>query len=159
MGHQFAHRRLEVVVAHDTAGDPGRARSDSALVKDHDVVAAAQAPGPEFPGKMPCGGEPMDSGTDDDVATAGRDGSHSDRLSLATTRIARHRAIRLTERLRTLGGSFPGRRTGTGQPGRGSACGAHLAFRPRRPCRWLSTPSPSGIARCSCEEWVTWSRW
>src|SRR5262249_61807941 len=81
---------LEVVVAHDSAGDPGRARSDGALVKDDDVVAAAQAPGPEFPGVMPWGGEPMDSGTDDDVATAGRDGSHSDRLSLAPRRIARY---------------------------------------------------------------------
>ena len=45
--HELAHRRLEVVVAHDAAGDAGGTRADAGLVDDKDLLAALR----EVPGR------------------------------------------------------------------------------------------------------------
>src|SRR5262249_60479653 len=80
--HQLAHRRLEVVVADDPAGDPRGASADAALVEDEDVLAAAMAAGPQFPGQMPRGGEPVNPRADDDVTAGGREGRVGHRFTL-----------------------------------------------------------------------------
>ena len=43
--HELLHGRLEVVVAHDAAGDAGRAGAGMRLLEDHDVGAGALAAG------------------------------------------------------------------------------------------------------------------
>jgi hypothetical protein len=65
--HELAHRRLEVVVADDTAGDAGRPGAHAALVEDDDVLATAEAAAAELGREMPCGGQPVDTRTDDHV--------------------------------------------------------------------------------------------
>jgi len=55
-GHQLRHRGLEVVVAHDPARDPRRARGDARLVDDEDALAIAR--------RVPGGREPVHSGAD-----------------------------------------------------------------------------------------------
>ena len=55
-GHQLAHRRLEVVVAHDAAGDPGRPGGDPVFV-DHEHALALLR---EVPGRR----EAVDAGAD-----------------------------------------------------------------------------------------------
>jgi hypothetical protein len=57
--HQLAHRGLEVVVAHDAAGDAGRAGGHPGLV-DHEHVLAAL-------GEVPCGRQPVDARADYEV--------------------------------------------------------------------------------------------
>ena len=57
--HQLGHRRLEVVVADDAAGDPGRARGTRGLV-DHQHLLAAL-------GEVPGGGEAVNARSDDQV--------------------------------------------------------------------------------------------
>jgi hypothetical protein len=68
--HELAHRRLEVVVADDTAGDAGGASTDAGLVEDEDVFPAAEATAAQFPREMPRGGQSMDTPADDDIPAA-----------------------------------------------------------------------------------------
>ena len=49
-GHQLAHGRLVVVVAHDAAGDPRRARADTGLVHDQHVRLLALGATAPWPG-------------------------------------------------------------------------------------------------------------
>ena len=70
--HQLAHRRLEVVVADDAAGDPGRARTGMRLVQHEDVRASAVPASAELLREVVRGREPVDSGPDDDVWNASR---------------------------------------------------------------------------------------
>ncbi len=65
-GHQLAHRGLEVVVAHDAAGDAGRPRGHPGLV-DHEHVGAALR-------QVPGGGEAVHPRSDDEHVGLGRDG-------------------------------------------------------------------------------------
>src|SRR5262249_9201598 len=90
VSHQLAHGGLEVVVADDAAGDSRRARADAPLVKDEDVLAAAQAAGRQLPGQVPGRGQPVDSGAADDITTAGRDGSHCVRPSPGAQTLVAH---------------------------------------------------------------------
>ena len=66
--HQLAHRRLEVVVAHDAAGNAGRARTGMRLVEHDDVRAGAGTAGRQLLREVVRGREAVDAGTDDDVA-------------------------------------------------------------------------------------------
>src|SRR5262249_17890058 len=65
--HELAHRRLEVVVADDAAGDAGRAGAHPALVEDEDVLAATEATAPQLAREVPRGGEPVDTRAHDHV--------------------------------------------------------------------------------------------
>ncbi len=68
--HQLGHRRLEVVVAHDAAGDPGRAGRDTGLVDDQDVLARSLAPRLELLGEVVGGRQAVDARPDHDEADA-----------------------------------------------------------------------------------------
>src|SRR5262249_4919868 len=65
--HEFAHGRLEVVVADDAAGDAGRAGAHPPLVEDEDVLAATEAPAPQRAREMPRGGQSVDARANDHV--------------------------------------------------------------------------------------------
>ena len=65
--HELAHRRLEVVVADDAAGDARGAGARLRLVEDDDVGARAGAAGAKLLGEVVGGREPVDAGADDDV--------------------------------------------------------------------------------------------
>ena len=65
--HELAHRRLEVVVANDAAGDPGRPRAGPGLVEDDDVPSRADPAGSELARQVVGGRKAVDSGADDDV--------------------------------------------------------------------------------------------
>src|SRR5918998_2899849 len=67
MGHQFAHRRLEVVVTDRTAGDPRGARGDAGLVEHDHVLARAAPPGPQFSCQVPGSAQAMNPGPDNNV--------------------------------------------------------------------------------------------
>ena len=71
--HELAHRRLEVVVADDAAGDPGRARAGMRLVQHDDVRPRAEAALTQLLREVVRRREPVDAGADDDVGTALRD--------------------------------------------------------------------------------------
>src|SRR6266536_1478886 len=73
MCHQFAHRRLEVIVADGPASYAGRTGADSALVEDQDVLTPAEPVRAEFPGQMPGRGQSVDACTDDDVPAVSGD--------------------------------------------------------------------------------------
>jgi hypothetical protein len=62
-GHELGHRGLEVVVAHDPAGDARGAGGDAGLVDDEDLLAVL--------GEVPGGGEAVDPGADDQVLGGG----------------------------------------------------------------------------------------
>ena len=66
MGHQLAHGRLEVVVAHHAAGDAAGAGRDRGLVDHQDVLAAALALGFQLGGQVPGGRQAVNAGADDD---------------------------------------------------------------------------------------------
>src|SRR5207247_7567969 len=106
MGHQLAHRGLEVVVADGAAGYAGRTRADAALVEYEDVLAPAEPAGSQVPGQMPGRGQAVDARADDDVAAVSAD--HGTRLS---TQGARQHRIHGTERPwctpSGTGGTFP----------------------------------------------------
>src|SRR3546814_17499946 len=68
--HGLAHGRLEVVVAHDAAGDAAGPGGDAALVDDEDVLAAALAARRQRLGQVQRGREAVDAGADDDNAAA-----------------------------------------------------------------------------------------
>ena len=70
VGHQFAHGRLEVVVADHPAGDAGGAGGDAGLVEHDDVAAVAAAAGAQFAREMPGGAQAVDAGADDHVGRA-----------------------------------------------------------------------------------------
>src|SRR3546814_7790838 len=70
VGHELAHGRLEVVVAHDAAGDAAGPGGDAALVDDEDVLAAALAARRQRLGQVQRGREAVDAGADDDNAAA-----------------------------------------------------------------------------------------
>ena len=61
-GHQLGHRGLEVVVAHDAAGDARGAGGDAGLVDDEDLLALL--------GEVPGGGEAVHARADDEVRSA-----------------------------------------------------------------------------------------
>ena len=71
-GHQLLHGRLEVVVAHDAAGDPGRAGRHAGLVHHEHLLAAL--------GEVPGGREPVDACAYDEGADGPR-GSLSGRAA------------------------------------------------------------------------------
>ncbi len=61
------HRRREVEVAHDAAGDPGRARADMALLEDDDVLPRPLAACLELEREVVRAREAVDAAPDDDV--------------------------------------------------------------------------------------------
>ena len=65
--HQLAHRRLEVVVADDAAGDAGGAGRDVALVHNRDVGTVATALRLQPKREVVGGAEAVDSGPDDQI--------------------------------------------------------------------------------------------
>ena len=69
--HQLAHRGLEIVVAHDAAGDASRAGAGKRLVEHEDVRARAQGAPTERHSEVVSGGKAMHSRADDDVACGG----------------------------------------------------------------------------------------
>src|SRR5919109_1299593 len=69
--HQLAHRRLEIVVPDDAAGDAGGARAGLRLLDDDDVLAAAEAALAQLLRQVVGGREPVDAGADDDVRGRG----------------------------------------------------------------------------------------
>ena len=70
--HQLAHRRLEVVVADDAAGDAGGACARGRLLDHGDVGAGAEAALPELDGEVVGGREAVHAGADDDEAGRSR---------------------------------------------------------------------------------------
>ncbi len=72
--HELAHRRLEVVVAHDAAGDAGRTGARAGLVEHYDVRARPGTARLELPGEVVGGRETVDAGADDDILR--RSGDH-----------------------------------------------------------------------------------
>ena len=72
--HELAHRRLEVVVADDAAGDARGACSWLRLVEDDDVGARARTACPQLLGEVVGGRQPVDAGADDDVRGLLRNG-------------------------------------------------------------------------------------
>ena len=72
--HQAAHRRLEVVVADDAAGDARGTGGDRRLVEHQDVPAAAQPAPAQVLGEVPGGAEAVDAGADDDIVDMRRKG-------------------------------------------------------------------------------------
>ena len=80
-GHQLAHRRLEVVVAHDAAGDARGAGGDAGLVHhEHPLATASQVPRRR---------EPVDPRADHEHAGAGRHLRHAGRLYTNSSTAAR----------------------------------------------------------------------
>ena len=72
--HQAAHRRLEVIVAHDAAGDARGAGGDAGFVDHQHVLAAALAGLAQVLGQMPGRTEAMNAGADDQVFDMGGEG-------------------------------------------------------------------------------------
>lgn len=72
VGHEFAHGRLKVVVAHHPTGNTGCARADGGLFNDEDVLTAAPAAAFQFQGQVVGGAETVDPGADDQVFAVGR---------------------------------------------------------------------------------------
>src|ERR1700730_5195768 len=70
MGHEPAHRGLEVVVADHAAGEARRPGSDPGLVEEEDALSRALAASFELLAKVPRGGEAVHSGPDHDEARA-----------------------------------------------------------------------------------------
>ncbi len=71
--HELAHRRLEVVVADDAAGDPARTRARRRLVEDDDVRARAGSARSKLLREVVRGRESVDPGADHDVRRASGD--------------------------------------------------------------------------------------
>jgi len=70
--HQLAHRRLEVVVADDAAGDSRRARAGRALLENDDVRARPEPACAQLLGEVVGGRETVDAGADDDIRRCAR---------------------------------------------------------------------------------------
>ena len=70
--HELAHRRLEVVVADDAAGDAGGTGAGSRLVEDDDVGARAGAALLQLDGEVVRGRQAVHAGADDDEAGRSR---------------------------------------------------------------------------------------
>ena len=68
--HELLHRGLEVVVAHDAAGDAGRAGARVRLLEDHDVGARARAAGGQLLAEVVRRREAVQAGADDQVLRA-----------------------------------------------------------------------------------------
>src|SRR4051794_2649585 len=69
MGHQLPHRRLEIVVADDAAGDARRPRTDLAFVENDDVAILRPSLRGHLGGQMVGGRQAMNPGSDDDEAS------------------------------------------------------------------------------------------
>src|SRR5262249_8659548 len=97
MRHELAHRRLEVVVAHDTAGDTRRAGADAGLV-EHDDAGAAWTDGHAARGEllreMHGGRQAVNAGADHRVLRVGwKDGHESQSVEVSnSSRSASHAA-------------------------------------------------------------------
>jgi len=85
LGHELGHRRLEVVIANDSAGDARGPCRYSRLVHDQDVIAATLAARFQAPGEVPSGREPVDARSDHEEADGA--GKHAAR---ALTVVGRH---------------------------------------------------------------------
>jgi hypothetical protein len=96
MRHQLAHRRLEIVVAHDAAGDARGAGADAGLVEHDDAAAAGadrHAASLQLLREMHRRRQAVDAGADDDVAGVGGQCSHGagPQVRIATSIIADRR--------------------------------------------------------------------
>jgi hypothetical protein len=91
VGHELAHGRLEIVVAHDAAGDSRCPRADRSLVHHQHVLTAAAAAALELPSEVVSGAETVDSGADDQVPRVRRE-CHRDLPLLDQIRARRRRA-------------------------------------------------------------------
>ncbi len=72
MGHQFAHRRLKVIVSDNAAGYAAGAGRDSRLIQDHDVLATSFTGSLQALGQTPGRAQTMNSRSDNDVLAMGR---------------------------------------------------------------------------------------
>src|SRR5215211_5462709 len=64
MGHQLAHRGLEVVVTDHTAGDPRGPSGDAGLVEHDNILARPAPPGLQFFRQVPGRAQAVNPGPD-----------------------------------------------------------------------------------------------
>ena len=76
--HELLHGGLEVVVAHDAAGDAGGPGARVGLLEDHDVGSGARAAGGQFLAEVVRRREAVKAGADDQVLRAS--GQHCELL-------------------------------------------------------------------------------
>jgi hypothetical protein len=85
MGHQFAHGRLIVVVAHHAAGNARSTRGNRRLVDDENVLARSAAGFLQPQRQVIGGGKSVNAGADNGVFDTSRN-SHEFKTFLDATR-------------------------------------------------------------------------